>query len=596
MIEALALGLNFVTTEPNKRYITDSTDKWKKKINCAIHFADPLTKGKMNKVPSRRGWITKYIKSEWEPPSQTWQDAMPTWDSDILSPQYADPTRITPKPILDAIKQLARMKEIHILPADKGGNTVIWHRDDYDREAQRQLNDKKTYHELSRDEMDEHLITLKNGSVNRSDILLQMKNITKAEHTAIADSPNEPSKGYYLLKPHKSWNKISRSFPGRPIVATCSNVIHLLDKYLTEITAELLPLIPGSLRDTNDLIKRLPTDAPFASTKITTADVEGLYPSIPWEGGIDACVLFYREHLNYLKQRAKEKNKLEPPSTAIFADLLTLVVSNSYISFKNKRFFLQKLGTAMGMCISVFFANCFMYQTTRHLIENKPSNVHTFLRYIDDIIIISDETFDADEFFRGITTTHIKYTIEYPSDKQAFLDTYVTVSKGKIITSAYRKPTASGLFLNPNSNHPPHVFRGIPYAQFTRLRRICTHTADFESAAKQLKKNLTISGYDKRIIQESYNMALTGEKSNKDESKQKMLSESIKLIFPYDQAATETIISPDLTDLHDRIIQHYLTEGSDYAVSAIENQQSAIVNSINRPIGSKFTKHIKNPI
>lgn len=609
MIEALALGLNFVTSEPNCPSFDTPLQKWSKKIDCAIHFADPDTVLQSRTSTRRRGWITKYISSDWEPPRQSWRDTLSDWETIIVSKQAPDRARLTPKPIIDAIKKLASIRDIHILPADKGGNTVIWHTDDYDREAQRQLNDKQTYQEQTYDEFIEHLTFLRDQIVYLSDLLLQMGHITKAEHKAIGEQLINGSIGYYLAKPHKKMNELSKTFPGRPIVATCSSVIHLLDKYLTELTAPLLPRIPGSLRDTSDLINKLPKDAPFAQTKITTADVEGLYPSIPWKEGIEASVLFYRQNLPFLREHAITHGKLEPPSVALFAEILTLVISNSFISFKNRRFFLQKQGTAMGMCISVFFANAFMYATTRHLIENQPQNVHTFLRYIDDILIVSDETFDANAFFDGITTRHIRYTIEYPSERQSFLDTYVSVREGRIITSSYRKPTASGLFLNPNSNHPPHVFRGIPLAQFMRIRRICTLTEDFLIAAKRLKKDLTMSGYDKTIINEAYNKALTRptpadpngppdmaeEPTETNLTRKHDIADSIKLIFPYDQAANLTIRNRDLQDTHEQITQHYLKEGADFAVNAIGDKRSTIVSSVGKPIGARFTKHIKKP-
>jgi hypothetical protein len=40
-------------------------------------------------------------------------------------------------------------KRWYVLKADKGGKTVIWGRDDYRKEALRQIQDTSTYEELS---------------------------------------------------------------------------------------------------------------------------------------------------------------------------------------------------------------------------------------------------------------------------------------------------------------------------------------------------------------------------------------------------------------------------------------------------------------
>ena len=64
-----------------------------------------------------------------------------------------------------------------------------------------------------------------------------------------------------------------------------------LDKYLEELTRPILKRIPGSLRDTRDLLSELArlNDLPEEAIMFS-ADVETLYPSIPWKEGIDAAV------------------------------------------------------------------------------------------------------------------------------------------------------------------------------------------------------------------------------------------------------------------------------------------------------------------
>lgn len=595
MIEALTLGLNFVVSDEKIRdSIPAGIDEWVRKVDCAIYFTDPSQCENGTVPKKKKGWLRNYVKSEWTPPRQSWRDLEPKIVEDIITETPKSDTKRTPSKILEAIRKLSKEHNVHILKADKGGNVVIWHVKDYDREALRQLEDHSTYQEMTLPEYKAELRTLKNRCIRVADELLLRNHITKTEHTAICERAIEGARIYFLPKTHKAFHPDSNTYAGRPIVATHSGVINLLDKYLTELTASLLPLIPGSLRDTTDMLNKLPLMCPFPDTKVTTADVEGLYPSIPWTEGINACVLFYRENLPNLREWANSKDMLEPPSVRIFADLLTLVVSNSYLCFKNKRFFRQKQGTAMGMCISVFFANCFMYDVTKKLIVAHSPHVHCFLRYIDDILILSDENFDANAFFAEITTTNIRYTIELPSDKQSFLDTYVSITDGRVITYPYRKPTASGLFLNPCSNHPSHVFSGIPKAQFLRLRRISTRTSDFITNARKMTKDLLNSGYEKSLIKQAYDETLQMSRHATTETNFNY-TDSLKLIIPYNQGSATHVSKDSLARAFFRIIEHYHKLNKTDITKTLLKKQMSIVHSIHPPLGSAFTKKIKNP-
>lgn len=60
--------------------------------------------------------------------------------------------------ILSELDKLKNRQVIHILKSDKGRNTVLWLINDYDREGMRQVNDKDTYLELSKDEYDKKTV------------------------------------------------------------------------------------------------------------------------------------------------------------------------------------------------------------------------------------------------------------------------------------------------------------------------------------------------------------------------------------------------------------------------------------------------------
>ena len=55
-----------------------------------------------------------------------------------------------------------------------------------------------------------------------------------------------------------------------------------------------------------------------------------------------------------------------PAAFSVLKDLLWFVLSNSFIHFdETDEYFLQTSGVAMGSCISVFVANCYVWESMR---------------------------------------------------------------------------------------------------------------------------------------------------------------------------------------------------------------------------------------
>ena len=359
MIEILCLGLNFIPGTNLNSTLDQPIERLKKDINTRLFFAK-----KTNNKFRYRGWLSPYIKSEWIPEQQTCLldklvlDALDGLNTAGLYLQKPSVNVISK--ILRIISSLKKRTDIHILKSDKGRNTVLWMLSDYENEANRQLNDVSTYRELSKKDFESQLLSITSRCQTISENLLALNLISAVEDSTICKTPPRGSSIYFLPKIHKEKEKTSETFPGRPIVATFTSVTYLLDKYITVITSHILPLIPGSVKDTNHFIRTLPTSKLPEGTRLITADVNSLYPNTPWEEGIFASTQFYKKNFKLLTQIALDKKQFPPPPPRLFKEILTLVLCNSMIEFKNKRFFHQIKGTAMGCCISVYFANCYM--------------------------------------------------------------------------------------------------------------------------------------------------------------------------------------------------------------------------------------------
>lgn len=512
-IELLSIGLNFIPPLPRTREeiendLDQAFERWERSINTTLTFAAS------DSLPLD-GWIHDCVPSSWSPPTFGWEN-----DHLVITARNAARLALTPAQfpstadtirVRNSIRRLQN-DSIHILKADKGRCTVVWDSSQYDTEALRQLSDSLTYEELPAEEFHLKLAILANQVQRYANSLFYLGHITTRESEALATTlAGNGSPIYFLPKIHKQPNPVTSSYPGRPIVATYSSPIHLIDKLLTNLTASLIPIIPGSLRDSAHLVEllRTPMTPPLSPDSVViTADVDSLYPSIPWEEGISAATEFYSEHRHILRGEATRNRRPNPLSVGLFNELLRLVISNSYIHFKNRRFFHQKSGTAMGMCISVFFANTYMYAVTKIHITTRNPWVRLFLRYIDDIFVIFSTSCPSvhQTFFQAITRPGLGYTIDPPRLSQSFLDLLVSIDPNtlKIEFEPYWKPTSSGSYLHPASSHPSHVIRAIPYSQFLRLLRISSTPDRFIRAASRLRRDLITSGYRKRTITEAY--------------------------------------------------------------------------------------------
>ena len=623
--EILALGLAFIPSFSDKNDSIQKTidvETWSRKLDTALYFSNQVN----NESQSLKGWLNKDIPSDWLPPAGSWRD-----DSNVnnlinnclITPSPDEPY-VTPLPIRNAINSLRENKFIHILKADKGSNAVIWLIEDYDKEAQRQLNDVINYKELNRESYESELRLLSQRITTQAHRLYDLGFITKRERDLIAKAPPFGSYIYFLPKIHKKLQPDSQTFAGRPIVATHSAVIHLLDKFITRVTSPLLARIPGSLKDTYDFLNKLPKEAPFKNTALITADVDALYPNIPWKEGIDASIIFYKDNLTWLREYASKNGLLPPPNVSSFAYAIELVLTSSYINFKNRRWFHQIRGTAMGMCISVYFANAYMYRVTKIYLDCLPPQIHTFLRFIDDVFIICDAppsnavnspslltsltgNLKDSPLFSNISNENIQYTTEGPSLQQSFLDVLVTVNniENRIETAPYKKPSSSNTYLHATSNHPCHTFRSIPYAQFQRLRRISSSTQSFKNSSITLIHDLIKCGYKKKHIWAGYDQVLNESRHSAIQGKKRytQFSSSFKLITRHNLASSTKISQTALNQVHEAARLHYVHQNYTAQNSTVANRahclgrfSSNIVTNVGRNVGSYFTKAFKNPM
>ena len=153
----------------------------------------------------------------------------------------------------------------------------------------------------------------------------------------------------------------------------------------------------------------------------------------------------------------------------------------------------------MGSPVSPVIANLFMEHFESLTVDTK---VRFWRRYVDDIFCILNK----DDVERTLDTLNsffpsIKFTVEIEKDGSLpFLDVLVNRQiDGSFRTSVYRKPTHSDRYLAYQSNHPPHVKRGVIKCLVDRAYNLCDSyslTAEVEHIRRVLIKN----SYPKSMI------------------------------------------------------------------------------------------------
>ena len=151
----------------------------------------------------------------------------------------------------EARRSLADDRNIAIKKTDKGSCVVIWHRNDYIAEAEKELSDKDVYKQVSFKE--KNLINLVEISDRFFRGLKLDGHISKKEMKYFMYEYKKVTKLYLLPKIHKRLYDV----PGRPVILKCSapteKVSEILDHHLKPIMQEGWSYI----KDTEDFLKKI---------------------------------------------------------------------------------------------------------------------------------------------------------------------------------------------------------------------------------------------------------------------------------------------------------------------------------------------------
>ena len=415
-----------------------------------------------------------------------------------------------------AMKELAIAQadgQIQIKLVDKGGGIAIMNLKDYLIEVSDHVNAKFTnqdsttsffYEEVSKDTLDQQKAIVHEAIKKGYDLNL----ISKSDQKFMEPS-GKPNRFYLIPKVHKGIKENRNIPPCRPIVsnsgANTENISALVDFY----SKHLVKYLDSYVEDSPDLLRKFDTEnkkgPQTLNTFPVTIDVNSLYTSIPADG-ISGGLQAFEKALN---TRSKDEKTAMP--TEYLMELLELVLKGNIFEIGEK-YYVQRIGTAMGTKVAPTYACLFMGWLEKEFLGNVWNGTQPIMwrRFIDDIFFLWSSTVnDLEKFIKNLNGfhSHIKFTATYDQEKKSvpFLDMQVSIDKdGFIQTDLFKKDTARCQYLLPSSCHPGHITKNIPFSLANRLLRICSNPDDFAKRLEELKNDLISRQYSPKIIYEAF--------------------------------------------------------------------------------------------
>ena len=210
-----------------------------------------------------------------------------------------------------ALYDLKNDKSIVIKSADKGSAVVAWDREDYIKEAEKQLGHEEVYEEVSNDAAP--LLKTINGVIAKIRKRGDLKRDT-LDYFIMKDP--KFARFYLLSKIHKRLHNV----PGRPVISNSGYSTENISSFLDQHLQPLAQAVKSYIKDTNEFLKKLRSLQKLPDDIILcTMDIVGLYPNIPHEEGLSALT------------KRLETRKEKYVSTDTIIDLAEVVLKITYL-------------------------------------------------------------------------------------------------------------------------------------------------------------------------------------------------------------------------------------------------------------------------
>ena len=225
-------------------------DDFARRMKCKWYF-----RNESQDIPSE---VSTYkLKSTWNPPkgSLALELFLSKVKEDIFSvlPGHPKKFNLNREEYL-TIRSLQNDRSVIIKPADKGSAVVVWDRQDYLKEAERQLSDSSIYKEVKVTEKDLAVLFDKSKKIFAN---LERRNIIQEKEKKYFkfNFKNATNVGKFCLLPkfHKSLSKV----PGRPVISNCGMPAEKISEFLYHQLQPPMKQGESYIKDTGDFLEKL---------------------------------------------------------------------------------------------------------------------------------------------------------------------------------------------------------------------------------------------------------------------------------------------------------------------------------------------------
>ena len=248
----------------------------------------------------------------------------------------------------------------------------------------------------------------------------------------------------------------------------------------------------------SSIIRRL--SVYIESQFLVSFDVVSLFTNIPLDEKISTCADFL--------YRGPSAVALPFPEE-VFIELMGIATKSVSFSF-NEIMYRQIEGVSMGSSLGPILANIFVGFQERRLFDRFPKPF-IYLCYADDTFVSFRSRSNALSFFDKLHQLHssLAFTIEEENKGQLpFLDVLVERRDSSFLTSVYRKPTFTGLYLNWHSFVPKSRKLNLIRRHSYRTLKIPSD-CKIENELKVIKDIFIVNGYPEEIIDVNIRYAVT---------------------------------------------------------------------------------------
>ena len=342
-----------------------------------------------------------------------------------------DNSLINTREIVEAVRKLKSNDSITITKPDKGSGIVIMNKNDYMDKMKTILEDESKF--------------IKLGPVSDFDNILKIEKKINAVFKRLVSSEELSQAIVDDLKPVGSMRPRLYGLPKlhkpdkplRPILSMINSPQHGLAKFLNIMLEPVITYFSKFVvKDSFVVIQKI-RNINAENTFMSSFDVKKLFSSVP----LDEVITISTEMLYRLtKPTIKKEN---------FISLLRIATSEVKFSF-NDIMYSQVDGVAMGSPLGPTLANIFMGHLEYKVIPNL-SNQISYLRYMDDCLVISNSREDNYALFKNLNGLHeaISFTKEEENNNiLPFLDILIIRESNRFLTTVHRKATFTGQYLH----------------------------------------------------------------------------------------------------------------------------------------------------